>query len=88
VGNARQGYPLSLADGARGEDDLQLAGDELGVLVEGLVEVAQAEEDDGLGEAALYLQVLTGAGAWSWADGSSQGSSPGCSRDIIQRRLD
>ena len=59
---ARQRHAHALAHRPRGEDDLQLARHELGVLVERLVEVAQPEEDDGLREAALDLQVLAAQG--------------------------
>ncbi len=44
MGNAGQGNSLVLPHGPRGEDDIQLAGDGLGVIVERLVEVTEAEE--------------------------------------------
>src|SRR3990172_3668643 len=58
VRDAREGDPLVLAYRARGEDNVELAGDGLGVLVERLVEVAQAEEEDGVRVATLYVEVL------------------------------
>ena len=58
MGDASQGDAQVLAHRFGGERDLQLAGAELGVLVEGLVEVAETEEDDGVGVAPLDLEVL------------------------------
>ena len=49
VGNARHRHLVSLAHTPRGQDNLQLAGGELGILVKGLVEIAQAEEHNGVG---------------------------------------
>jgi hypothetical protein len=54
-----EGDADTFAHFAAGEDDIEDAGGDLGVLLEGLVEVAEAEEEDGVGEAALDLQVLT-----------------------------
>src|SRR3989304_6788771 len=46
----------------RREDDVQLAGDCLGVFIERLEEVAQAEEEDGVRVATLYVEILSPQG--------------------------
>ncbi len=43
---------------ARGERDLQFAGGEHGVFVEELVEIAEAEEEEGVRVARFYRVVL------------------------------
>ena len=58
VGHAGEGHAQVLAHRLRGQRDLELLSYQLSVVVEGLVEIAEAEEDDGVGEAALDLQVL------------------------------
>ena len=58
VGNAGQGGAQAFADRARGQDDIEFARDGLGVFVEGLVEVPEAEEQDGIGVLAFDLEVL------------------------------
>ena len=58
VGDAGEGHAQVLAHRLGGERYLQLAGAELGVLVERLVEVAEAEEDDGVRVASLDVEIL------------------------------
>jgi hypothetical protein len=58
VGYPRHRVTLPLAHLPGGEHDLQFLGDQPGILIEGLVEIAQAEEDDGLRIASLYLEIL------------------------------
>jgi hypothetical protein len=58
IGNAGQGEPLPFPQLARGQRNAQNWGDPLGILAEGLVEIAEAEEDDGVRVLALDLQVL------------------------------
>jgi hypothetical protein len=62
VGHPCEGDAEVLADGLGREGDLQLARDELRVVVEGLVEVAEAEKEDGVGIALLELEVLPADG--------------------------
>ena len=64
--HARQGHALPLAHGLAGQGDAERLADQPGVLVEGLVEVAQAEEEDRVWAARLEIQVLA-------ADGRAQG---------------
>lgn len=52
----------ALAHRLGGEGDVELARAEFGVVVEGLVEVAEAEEDDGVWVAALDVEVLAADG--------------------------
>jgi hypothetical protein len=47
--DAGHGDALALGDRAAGQDQVQLAGCDLGVLIERLVEVAQPEKDDRVG---------------------------------------
>ena len=77
VGDARQGHTLALAHLSRGEGDLQLARDDPGVLVEGLVEVAHAEQQDLVLVLLLDAQVLSSG--WS-GHASVRQSSPCGSR--------
>jgi hypothetical protein len=58
VGDAGHRHPQPLAHLPAGQDDVEDAGGDPGVVVEGFVEVAEAEEEDGVGEAALDLEVL------------------------------
>ena len=63
VGDAAHGHPLLLGLGVLavvpgGEGQIQLPGGQLGVVGEHLVEVAQAEEQDGVRVVLLDLQVL------------------------------
>ena len=44
IGHTRQRHALSLAHRARGEHDVEFARDEFRIGVEGLVEIAEAEE--------------------------------------------
>jgi hypothetical protein len=71
VGNAGHGHSLTFGHRARGECDLQLARDQLGVLVERLVEVAQPEEQDGVGVLLFEGQILASerrlVGSQGWA---------------------
>ena len=53
-----QGRAQPAAHRLRGQRDVQRLGDQLGVLVEGLVEIAQAEEQDRAGMARLQIQIL------------------------------
>ena len=57
-GNAGHRHLEVLAHAARGERDFQLGRCQVGVVVEGLVEISQAEEDDGVGVGMLDFQVL------------------------------
>ncbi len=68
--DARHGHARALRDRARGERDVQLPRHQFCVLVEGLVEVAEAEEQDGIGMLALQSQVLfTERGRFLFAHG-------------------
>jgi hypothetical protein len=58
IGNAGEGKALALAQFPRGQGDAQDGSDPLGVLAEGLVEIAQAKEDDGVRILLLDLLVL------------------------------
>ncbi|MEA2586221.1 MAG: hypothetical protein QOF33_4306, partial [Thermomicrobiales bacterium] len=58
VGDAGEGDALALAHLAAGEDDVEDLGGDLGVALEGLVEVAEAEEEDRVWEPRLDLEVL------------------------------
>jgi len=58
MGNPRHGNPDTFAQITTGEDDVQDLRGDLGILFEGLVEVAKPKEKDGVREATLYLQVL------------------------------
>ncbi len=58
VGNAGHGHARAFSHVAGSQDDVQLARGNLGVLVERLVEIAQAEEEDRLGILALDFQIL------------------------------
>ena len=49
---------MSLAHLPGGEDNIELTGGKLGVLIKGLVEISQSKEDNGIGIAALYPEVL------------------------------
>ena len=62
VGHAGQRHTLVLADRPRGQDDVADARHDLGVVVEGLVEIAQAEEQDDVGVLLLERQVLAAHG--------------------------
>ena len=58
----RQGHLQALAHGLGGEDDVQLPGGHAGVLVEGLVEVAQAKQHYGVLVALFDPEVLAADG--------------------------
>ena len=58
IGNARERNDLALPHIALRQHDLQVAGGEAGVLVEHLVEVAEAVEEQRVGMTRLDLQVL------------------------------
>ena len=62
VGNAAHGDPLALGNGAPGEDQVQLAGRHVRVIVEHFVEVAQAKEDDGVRVLRLDVEILLPGG--------------------------
>ncbi len=62
VRDARQRDAHAAADGTGGEHDVEFAGGDLGVLVEGLVEIADAEEEDRVGMVAFDLEVLLADG--------------------------
>ena len=62
VGHARQRHALVVADRPAGEHHVADARHRLGVVVEGLVEVAQAKEQDAVGVLALEGQVLLAHG--------------------------
>jgi hypothetical protein len=63
VGHAGKGEPLAFAQFPRGEGDAENGGDALRVLAEGLVEIAEPKEDDGVRMLALDLQVLVEDGS-------------------------
>ena len=71
VGYAGHGDAVPLAHLPGGQGDLQLPGDQPGILVEGLVEIAQPEEDDGLRVALFHPEVLA-------ADGGDAGFAHFC----------
>ena len=58
VGNSGQGNAMALAHLAAGEHDIEHAGGDDGVVLEGLVEVAQPKEEDDVGVALLDIEVL------------------------------
>ena len=58
VGHAGHWHPLAPPDVAARQDDVEGPGDDPGVLVKRLVEVAQAEEQDRVGVARLQFEVL------------------------------
>ena len=58
VGHTRQGHAVARAHLTTGEDDVADGGDDFGVVVEGLVKVAEAEEDDRVGELFLDAVIL------------------------------
>ncbi len=58
MGNAGHGNAGALGDGAGGEEEIQLTGSGFGILVEGLVKIAEAKEEDGVGILALDLEIL------------------------------
>ena len=57
-GDTGHWYLQVLAHAAGGEGDFQLCRCQLSVVVEGLVEISQAEEDDGVGVGVLDFEVL------------------------------
>ncbi len=59
VGYAGERHAEVLAHRLRGEGDREFFRDEAGVIIERLVEIAQAEEEDGVGVALLQFQVLS-----------------------------
>jgi hypothetical protein len=58
VRNTRKRHALGLAHRAGRKSDLQLSRHSLGILIERLVEVTKAEEEDRVGVASLNLEVL------------------------------
>ena len=60
--HAGHGHSLSLAHVAARQHDVELRRRRARVLVEGLVEIAEPEEDDGVGVARLHLEVLPAQG--------------------------
>ena len=58
VGHPGEWDALATANGPGGEDDVAGLGDDLGILLKGLVEIAQAKEDDRLRISGFDLQVL------------------------------
>lgn len=58
VWDAGEGHTLFLTNRARCERDLKLAGHDLGVLIESLVEVTETEEEDGVRVTALDIEIL------------------------------
>ena len=49
---------MPLAHLSRGQDNLQLPGGKLSILIKGLIEVTQAEEDNSLGILPLNPEIL------------------------------
>src|SRR5436189_6141927 len=85
VRNTRERHALPLAHGPRGQRKLELPRHRLCVLIERFVKVAEAEEEQGVGIAALDVQVLTSergchAAGWTstrlWSDGCDAKYSP------------
>jgi hypothetical protein len=62
VRDAGHRHPPGTAEGAGGEGDPGIAGEGPGVLVEGLVEVAEAVEEEGAGVPRLEVEVLPAGG--------------------------
>ena len=62
VGNAGQGDLVALAHLAGGEDDLQFARGDAGILIERLIEIPEAEKDDRLRIFLLDAQILLADG--------------------------
>ena len=62
VGNARHGDLLPFGDVAAGQDDIQFTRSDLGVFVESLVKVSQAEEQNGIRIVLFNIQVLLADG--------------------------
>ena len=58
VGHAAHGRAAAATELAGGQHDLQLFGGDLGVAVEQLVEVAEAEEQERLGMLTFYVKIL------------------------------
>jgi hypothetical protein len=58
IGHPRQRKPLAPAELARGQRDAKNRRDPLGILTKRLIEVAEPEEDDGIGVFAFDPQVL------------------------------
>jgi hypothetical protein len=58
IGDTGQGNPLVVAHRAAGQHHIADFGDDFGVVVEGLVEVAQAEKEDTFGILAFDVQIL------------------------------
>ena len=78
MGYACHGVALAPAHLSGGKGYTQLLRGELGVLVEGLVEVPKTEEDDGIGVALLYAKILSSNGS------AGQGSGTPFLRPILQ----
>ena len=69
IGDAAHGNGLALFAIAGGEGDLEFAGGDDGVFVEEFVEIAEAEEEEGVRIAGLYGVVLLhqgGGGVGHW----------------------
>ena len=62
VRDARHRRATGTAEGARGERDPGVPGQNLGVLIKGFVEVPQAVEQDGLGVLRFEVKVLPAGG--------------------------
>ncbi len=58
VGDACQRSTHALSDRPGGKDNVQLAGSDLGILIEGFVKIPQAEKQDGVGIILLDIQIL------------------------------
>ncbi|MBA7715254.1 hypothetical protein ES703_124295 [subsurface metagenome] len=58
IGNASHRHPAPLAHLPGGQDNLQLLGGKFSILIKGLIEITQAEEDDSLGILPLNPEVL------------------------------
>ena len=63
VRNTGHRHALTLGDRAAGEHQIQLAGGQFRVLIEGFVKVAQAEENNRVGILALDFQILATHGS-------------------------
>jgi hypothetical protein len=58
IRDASHRHPMPLTHLPGGQDNLQLPRGKLSILIKGLIEIAQAEEDDSLGILPLNPEVL------------------------------
>ena len=58
VGDARQRRLFAVADAARSQDNVELAGGDNGIFAEGFVKVAETEEKDLVGVLGFDVEIL------------------------------